>query len=125
MKTIFSLLVLAFAAVSMAQTPCEDAKKGSKESVCCQEEKAKPVADAKASKQAEDCCESTDEKPIAKGEKGCCNEKGQPAKFKVFVANKGYKFFGCEGSAGKARDEFIAKGVKVGSIQKVTSKVLI
>ncbi len=67
----------------------------------------------------ESCCKSTPVKVMAKGDKGCCNEKGLAAKFKVFVAGEGYKFFGCEGSAAKGRKELIAKRMKVGSVQQV------
>lgn len=69
------------------------------------------------------CCKSTAKKPMAKGDKGCCNEKGSAAKFKVFVSGEGYKYFGCEGSAKKGRTEWAAKGKTVGSVQKVTSRV--
>lgn len=68
------------------------------------------------------CCKSTPAKTVAKGAAGCCNAAGEAAKFKVFVAGKGYQYFGCEGSAGKGRTELIAKGERVGNIQKVTSK---
>ncbi len=67
----------------------------------------------------ESCCKSTPAHVMAKGDKGCCNETGQTAKFKVFVAGQGYKFFGCEGSAAKGRKELIAKRLKVGSVQAV------
>ena len=67
----------------------------------------------------ESCCKSTATHAMAKGDKGCCNEAGQTAKFKVFVAGNGYKFFGCEGSATKGRKDLLAKRLKVGSVQQV------
>lgn len=73
----------------------------------------------------EACCKSTSEKPMAKGDPGCCNAKGAVAKFKVFVAGTGYQYFGCEESAGKGRTQLMAKGAKVGPVQKVRGKVAI
>jgi hypothetical protein len=69
------------------------------------------------------CCKSTASKPMAKGDAGCCNAKGEAAKFKIYVAGAGYKYFGCEGSAAKGRKELVSKGQKVGKVQKVTSSV--
>jgi hypothetical protein len=87
---------------------------------CCEAEAA-----AKAEAKAQDeCCKSTEAKPMAKGDPGCCNEKGAPAKFKVYLYG-GYKFFGCEDSAAKAREDMLAKGLKPGPVQKVTSKAKI
>ena len=68
------------------------------------------------------CCRSTVEKPVVKGEAGCCEAKGEPRLFKVFVAGEGYRFFGCESSAGKGRKEIVATGTKAGPIQKVIRK---
>ena len=45
------------------------------------------------------------------------------AAYKVYVANKGYIFFGCENDAHKGRQAFSAKGIKVGPIQKVTQAI--
>jgi hypothetical protein len=42
---------------------------------------------------------------------------GTQAKFKVFVAGEGYKFFGCQEMAGSGRAALIAKGAKVGPVQ--------
>lgn len=96
----------------------QDAKPGVAQD-CCEAESAKTAALAQ-----EDCCKSTDTKPMKKGDPGCCNEKGALAKFKVYLSG-GYKFFGCEGSAKKAREEMLSKGLKPGPVQKVTSKVKI
>lgn len=73
----------------------------------------------------DECCKSTEVKPMLKGDPGCCNAKDEPAKFKVFIAGMGYKYFGCEESAGKERQKLIAKHARVGKVQKVTSKVSI
>ena len=51
--------------------------------------------------------------------------KGEAAKFKVFIAGAGYKYFGCEDSAAKGRKELLAKGAKAGKVQKVAGKVAI
>ncbi|MCB8932650.1 MAG: hypothetical protein M9921_04180 [Fimbriimonadaceae bacterium] len=82
------------------------------------------AAEMKA-KGTEECCQSTAEKPMAKGDPGCCNAPGAPAKFKVFVAGQGYKFFGCEDSAGQGRSALLAEGKVVGKVQKVTSNAKI
>jgi hypothetical protein len=133
MKSLLTFLIVSVAAVSMAQ--------------CCggegAEARAETQATVEAQKRAEDaflaeaarmaasteakkaCCKSTPAKPMAKGDKGCCNAKGETAKFKVFVANEGYKFFGCEGSARKGREELVASGARVGAVQKVTGRVRI
>lgn len=109
-------------------------KKKSAEASCCSAGKKMSAEDAFmaearrmmiAAEGKEECCKSTPAKPTAKGEGDCCNAEGAPAKFKVFVAGQGYKFFGCEGSAGKGRTELLAKGLTVGKVQKVTSKVMI
>src|SRR5687767_8748152 len=89
------------------------------EKSCCSAEK---MVTAKAQTKVdgkEACCKSTEKKPVAKGDKGCCNAKGEVAKFKVYVAFEGYKFFGCEGSAKKGREELAANGYIVGEVQKV------
>jgi hypothetical protein len=85
-----------------------------------QAKEAKVLANGK-----EECCKSTPAKPMAKGDPGCCNAKGEIAKFKVFVIGQGYKFFGCEESAAKGREGFLKKGLFVGNVQKVTNKVRI
>lgn len=102
----------------------QEAKQGCGTKVCAEDEfmaEAERMMQTAEGKQA--CCKSTAQKPMAKGDKGCCNAKGEAAKFKVFVAGEGYKYFGCEGSAGKGRKELIASGKKVGNVQKVNGKV--
>ncbi len=132
MKFLIAISVLAMAAIGLADEKCSGgacSKKESKSSHC-----AKPMTEdqkflALAQQMAMEaegkkaCCKSTVAKPMAKGDKGCCNAAGESAKFKVFVAGVGYKFFGCEGSANKGRAEWMAKGKNVGKVQKVTSKV--
>lgn len=68
------------------------------------------------------CCKSTEQKVVMKGDKGCCNNVAEVARFKVFVAGQGYKFFGCEDSAKQGRSTLVAKGSKVGKIQRVSTK---
>jgi hypothetical protein len=112
-----ALLALAFAAVSCAALAddCCSAKKPS-----ASEEEFMKVAQEMAMK-AEGkmaCCKSTAEKAVAKGDEGCCNAPAEPKPFKVFVAGKGYQFFGCKDSAAQGRKDLVAKGVKVGAVQK-------
>jgi len=111
MKAIFVTVSIIAAGFAFAQD---------KQDQCCAGEKqVKAVAAQKAQ-----CCQSTTGKTIAKAGAGCCNEKGQLAKFKVFVAGS-YKFYGCEMSAKQARMDLIAQGKKVGKIQPVRSRVTI
>jgi len=132
--TVLSLsLVAAFAtADDCCATKKADAKKaGCGSSANCGEdafmaEAKKMMAQSKLSETGkEDCCKSTEAKPMAKGDAGCCNAKGEVAKFKVFIAGVGYKYFGCEESAGKERSMLLAKHSKVGPVQKVAGKVMI
>lgn len=111
MKPLLMILSLFAASIAFAQTQKADA--------CCGDKAAKAVAANKAQ-----CCKSTPTKAVAKGGPGCCNEKGQLAKFKVFVSGS-YKFYGCEGSAKQARMDFIAQGLTVGKVQPVRSKITI
>ncbi len=67
------------------------------------------------------CEKSTPEKLVKKGEAGCCNAKGEPAKFKVWDGT-GYEFFGCEDSAAEGRAELLAKGKVAGQVQPVVAK---
>lgn len=117
---IFLIAALSIvAAAAMAQAPC------------CQGEK-KPSADDAFLKMAREmevaaegkkaCCRTTAEKAVEKGGEGCCNAKGEPAEFKVFVAGVGYKYFGCEDSAAKGRKELLAKHTRVGKVQKLSKK---
>lgn len=130
MKSL-TLLIAVFAA-SFAFAQCEDGGKGS----CCS---AKVVAKkssgeaefmAEAQKMAASaegkkaCCKSTAAKPMARGDKGCCNEVGTVAKFKVYADGK-YHFFGCKDSAAEARKELAQKGFAVGNVQKVRSRARI
>lgn len=70
----------------------------------------------------EACDMTTATKAIAVGEKGCCKAPGMPKGYKVFVAGKGYELFSCDEDAGKARKALIAKGKRVGPVQKVSAK---
>lgn len=119
MKAILSLAFAAAAAVSMAQ--------------CCAGEKAPQSSDKEflaeanrmlvASEGEKACCQTDATKAVAKGDEGCCNAKKEPAKFKVYVAGVGYKYFGCKDSAAQGRKELLAKGARVGDVQKVVSKI--
>lgn len=107
------------------QDCCGASKKTTGEAAFMAEAHRMMMAAEMKTKGAEDCCKSTLEKPMAKGDPGCCNAPGEPAKFKVYVSGEGYKFFGCEDSAGQGRSKFLASGKVVGSVQKVTSKAKI
>jgi hypothetical protein len=122
MRFLLTAILAAGAALSMAQGPC------------CQGEK-KVSADEAFLKMAREmemfasgkkaCCQTTATKSVEKGAEGCCNAKGEPAKFKVFVKGAGYKYFGCEDSAAQGRKELLAKGAKAGKVQKVARKTAI
>ena len=99
------------------------AKMASQEDAFMAEAKKMTMQSYSIEKKKDACCQSTQEKVVAKGSEGCCNAKGETAKFKVFVAGVGYKYFGCEDSAAKGRKELLAKHTKVGSVQKVSSKI--
>jgi hypothetical protein len=75
----------------------------------------------KVAKKEGACCQSTATKKVAKAGKGCCNEPGKVAKFKVFAGGK-YYMFGCAGSAEKGRTDLMGLHLDVGSIQVVSSK---
>lgn len=108
--------------VAQVEKSCGACEKGAKGDDAFLAEAARMMAQAEGK---DACCKSTAEKPMAKGDPGCCNAKGAPAKFKVFVAGSGYRYFGCEDSAGKGRSQLLAKGAKVGPVQKVRGKVAI
>lgn len=126
MRIFLTAVLTIVAAVSMAQDACCKAEK--KLSADAEFMKIAQEMEAKANgakKSGMACCQTTAEKPVAKAEKGCCNAPGEPAKYKVFVAGVGYKYFGCEESATKGRKDLLAKGAKAGKIQKVAGKVSI
>lgn len=138
MKWMITLVAIAVAGSSFAQDCCskKEAKQeattcgaSAKKSGCGEMVSAEQEFMAEAHKMAmsadgkQACCKSTATKAMAKGDKGCCNAKGEMAKYKVYVAEAGYKYFGCEGSASKGRKELMAKGHKVGNVQKVNGKV--
>ncbi|MBN9501978.1 MAG: hypothetical protein BGO01_10090 [Armatimonadetes bacterium 55-13] len=122
MKLLVTLIVAAASVASFAQCPaCGKEKQPSADELFLKQ--AREMEMAAEGKKA--CCRTTAEKSVEKGEAGCCNAKGEIAKFKVFVAGSGYKFFGCEDSAAQGRKELMASGVKVGQVQKVLGKVAI
>jgi hypothetical protein len=71
-----------------------------------------------------ECCKSTSAHPMARGDKGCCNETGVAAKFKVYALGH-YHYYGCKDSAAQARRQMRAQGIVVGNVQKVRSRVKI
>ncbi|HZH97565.1 MAG TPA: hypothetical protein VEX38_01225 [Fimbriimonadaceae bacterium] len=121
MKFLFSLISLVCAAAAMAQ--CCGGSKADNPQAREAEFMAEANRMALKAQGKEACCQTDATKSVEKGAKGCCNAKAEPAKFKVFVAGEGYKYFGCEGSAKKGRQELVAKGEKVGRVQKVRTKV--
>lgn len=131
MKFFVTTLAVCAMAFANAQDSCckAEAKQGSCEVVAKVDKDAEFMAEAHRMMAAAEgkkmCCKSTASMPKMKGEDGCCNAKGEMAKFKVFVSGVGYQFFGCEGSAKKGRTEWVAKGHKAGNVQKVASKVAI
>ncbi|MDX2065327.1 MAG: hypothetical protein SFX74_06250 [Fimbriimonadaceae bacterium] len=114
-KVLISMVPFLAAAVALA-----DDCHAPKDAFMAEAEAMMAAAEGKPAKKA--CCRSTVAKPVVKMESGCCNAKGETPKFKVFVAGNGYKFFGCEGSAAEGRKEMIAKGAKVGRVQKLASR---
>lgn len=91
---------------------------------CCKSKAAAVATTAPAKAEGGACCKSTAAKPIAKGAKGCCNEVGALAKFKVFADGK-WMFYGCRGSAEKGRRELLTMAFRVGQVQPVTGQVRI
>lgn len=136
MKKLFvlSLVFGLFVGIASADDCCADKKSAKSgcgtnanvgEDAFMAEAKRMMLRAKAAEKGQDDCCQSTEAKPMAKGDEGCCNAAGEVAKFKVYVAGVGYKFFGCEESAGKERTALMAKHGKVGPVQRVTGRVLI
>ncbi len=119
MRIFLTAILSIAAAISMAQGPCCQAeKKPSQEDAFLK--MAREMEIAAEGKKA--CCQTTAEKKVEKGGEGCCNAKGEPALFKVYVGGVGYKFFGCEDSAAEGRKELLAQHKKVGKVQKVSKK---
>lgn len=134
-RTLVSLCFCAVVASGFAQC-CKEAKVEAKVDDCCSAAgKAFDKKDAEFLKLAnqmmaqseggEACCKTTAAKVVVKGADECCNSPKADAKFKVFVAGEGYKYFGCKDSAAQGRKDMIAAGHKAGSVQKVRSKRLI
>ncbi|MBI5706496.1 MAG: hypothetical protein HZC36_05850 [Armatimonadetes bacterium] len=137
MTLVAAMSLMAFAAAQQADCCAEKAPSPkAKEAKAAQAKstpKAKAAGDectdckdaAKAQMADDECCKSTAAKPMKVGDPGCCNNANELAKFKLFVVGKGYAYFGCEDSAGKAREALVKKGEFVGNVQKVASKVKI
>jgi hypothetical protein len=113
MKTMLTLALAAVAGMALAGEDCCKKKVSADEAFLLEANKMMAAAEGKKA-----CCQTTAEKVVVKGEKGCCNAKEAPKPFKVFVAGKGYQYFGCEGSAKEGRQALVAKGLKVGHVQK-------
>lgn len=112
---------MAAAALSMAQCPeCKGKPVSPDEAFLKQAREMEMSAEGKKA-----CCRTTATKSVEKGDAGCCNAKGEAAKFKVFVAGVGYKYYGCADSAKLGRKELLASGAKAGSVQKVRGKISI
>ena len=67
-------------------------------------------------------CSATKVAVASKSGKACGAKGTGYAKFKVFVDGN-YMFYGCQGSATKARKEMMPVAFKVGQVQKVAGKV--
>lgn len=117
MKSFLTLVFVAVAGMSLADQSCCAKKESAEEAFLRAAKEMEAAAEGKKA-----CCKSTAAKPVVKGEKGCCNAPNEPKPFKVFVAGKGYEFFGCEGSAKEGRAKLVANGKKVGPVQKATVK---
>lgn len=113
MKTFLTLCFVAVTGMALADEKCCAKKESAEQAFLRVAREMELSAEGKKA-----CCKSTPEKVVAKGAKGCCNAPSEPKPFKVFVAGEGYARFGCEGSAKKGRQELIAKGKKVGPVQK-------
>jgi hypothetical protein len=133
MKFFVTTIALCAMAFANAQDCCKAEAKQAKQEACCSDKKMTKeeefmamAAEMAAKADSKDmCCRSTPAHPVAKGGEGCCNAKGEPAKFKVFVAGVGYTYYGCEDSAKQGRSQWVAKGRKAGNVQKVASKISI
>jgi len=119
MKGFIVLSAIALAGASLAQSCCDQKKSAEAQFMALAQEMQMNAEGKKA------CCKSTAEKPVAKAEGACCNATGAQAKFKVFVAGEGYKYFGCPDSAAQGRKALATKGAKVGKVQPVSGRVAI
>jgi hypothetical protein len=115
MKTMLTFALAVVAGMCFAGEDCCKKKVSADEAFL--QEANRMMASAEGAKA---CCKTTATKVVVKGEKGCCNAPAEPKPFKVFVANKGYEYFGCEGSAKEGRAALVAKGHRVGKVQKAT-----
>jgi len=112
MKMFAGIVLVSLAAAAMADDKacCQKAKNPDAEFLAMAQEMTEKAEGKKA------CCMAK-AVPVAKAESKCCMAMGTQAKFKVFVAGEGYKFFGCQEMAGSGRAALIAKGAKVGPVQ--------
>jgi hypothetical protein len=117
MKNLFVLAIALVAGAAFADDCCSAKKPSAEDEFMKIAQEMEMKSEGKMA-----CCRSTVAKPVIKGEEGCCNASGEPKAYKVFVAGTGYKFFGCEGSASQGRKDLLAKGARVGKVQKVSLK---
>jgi hypothetical protein len=117
MKTFLTLAFAAVAGMALADGKCCQKKESAEEAFLKEANRMTLAAEGKKA-----CCQTTAEKAVEKGAKGCCNAPEAPKPYKVFVAGVGYKYFGCEGSAKEGRQELVAKGNKVGPVQKAAKR---
>ncbi len=106
----------AFWATTKAMHMTSEGGAKPKAMICVPESKTRLAA------KSEGACErSTPTKMVKKGDAGCCNAKGEVAKFKVWNG-MGYEFFGCEDSAAEGRTQLLALGHVAGAVQPVVAK---
>jgi hypothetical protein len=118
MKSVLLLAAMAVCGAAFAQCTGCKGKPSADDAFLAEANRMMAMSEGKTA-----CCKSTAGALKIKGEAGCCNAQGEPAKFKVWVRNEGYKMFGCEGSAAKGRSALMAEGKKVGGVQPVTGRV--
>jgi hypothetical protein len=116
MKCLLVLCTVAIASMALANDCCSKAGAGADEAFLREANLMMLRSEGKVA-----CDRTTGSKAIVKGEAGCCEAPGSAKLFKVFVAGK-YEFFSCPDSAGQARKQFVAKGLRVGPVQKVARK---
>ena len=113
MKSLFAALLVVTSCAAFADDCCKAKQPSAEETFMKIAKEMEMKAEGKMA-----CCKTTATVAVVKGEEGCCNAPGEPKLFKVFVANSGYKFYGCKDSAAKGRQELVASGMKVGKVQK-------
>jgi hypothetical protein len=113
MKSVVSVFVLALAVVAAAEQKacCMKQKSGDEEFLALAAEMS---AKAEGKKVAFSC-----PKPTKEAKATCGEEMTGEAAYKVFIANEGYRFYGCSMMALKGREDLMAQGLRVGPVQQV------